>query len=225
MAERIEDEVVRAGWPVGELIGREPELLERFGVSRAVFREAVRIVEHHGVARMRRGGGGGLVVTEPDLSSISRAAALRLDHQRVTGEHLAHARLVAERATVIAATPRLDAIGRERLEAAVAADAHAAEHATTLADIPSRGVHATIAEVSANPALQLFVDVLLALTATDHGVAQLSAKLTTTEQIRAMAAEIHTAHAAIVQAMVTGDADLAAERMRKHLVAMERWLT
>ena len=58
-ADRIISEVVARGWPVGEVLGSEVELLERYGLSRAVFREAVRIVEHLQVARMRRGPGGG----------------------------------------------------------------------------------------------------------------------------------------------------------------------
>ena len=41
IARRIEDDVVERGWPVGEVLGSETDLLERFGVSRAVFREAV----------------------------------------------------------------------------------------------------------------------------------------------------------------------------------------
>ena len=59
LAERIEDEIVVSGWAVGTVLGSEAELTEKYGVSRAVFREAMRIVDHHGVAEMRRGPGGG----------------------------------------------------------------------------------------------------------------------------------------------------------------------
>ena len=62
LAERVEEEIIASGWPVGKVLGSEAELIERYGVSRAVFREAMRIVDHHGVAEMRRGPGGGLVV-------------------------------------------------------------------------------------------------------------------------------------------------------------------
>ena len=64
-AGRIVDDVVALGWPIGTVLGSESDLLERYGVSRAVFREAVRLVEHQQVASMRRGPGGGLVVSEP----------------------------------------------------------------------------------------------------------------------------------------------------------------
>ena len=83
LARRIEDEVIAQGWPVDRWLGSEPELIERYGVSRAAFREAVRLLEHHGVARMRRGPGGGLIVSTPDSSVVTGAAALFLDYQRV----------------------------------------------------------------------------------------------------------------------------------------------
>ena len=44
VARGIEADVVRQGWPVGRSLGSEMELRERFGVSRSVLREAVRLV-------------------------------------------------------------------------------------------------------------------------------------------------------------------------------------
>nr|WP_281173745.1 GntR family transcriptional regulator [Mycobacterium genavense] len=54
MARDIEADIVRRGWPVGESLGSEHAVQQRYGVSRSVLREAVRLVEHHQVARMRR---------------------------------------------------------------------------------------------------------------------------------------------------------------------------
>ena len=78
VARRIVDEVIERGWPVGEVLGSETDLIEQYGVSRAVFREAVRLVENQQVAHMRRGPGGGLVVTEPSVDAIIAAAVLYL---------------------------------------------------------------------------------------------------------------------------------------------------
>ena len=50
VADRIVEDVMALGWPVGQVLGSETELLERYQVSRAVFREAVRLVEHQQVA-------------------------------------------------------------------------------------------------------------------------------------------------------------------------------
>ena len=50
VADRIVGDVMALGWPVGEVLGSEADLLERYQVSRAVFREAVRLLEHQQVA-------------------------------------------------------------------------------------------------------------------------------------------------------------------------------
>ena len=62
----LEAEIVRVGGPVGKVIATEGELLERFGVSPPVLRQAVGILEREQIARMRRGPGGGLLVMAPD---------------------------------------------------------------------------------------------------------------------------------------------------------------
>ncbi len=58
VADRIVEDVIAAGWPVGSIIGSEAELVARYQVSRAVFCEAVRLLEHQQVAQARRGPGG-----------------------------------------------------------------------------------------------------------------------------------------------------------------------
>jgi DNA-binding transcriptional MocR family regulator len=55
VARRILGDVMERGWPVGQVLGSQAELIERYGVSRAVFREAVRLVENQQIAFMRRG--------------------------------------------------------------------------------------------------------------------------------------------------------------------------
>ena len=92
VAARLEDEIVARGWPVGEVMGSETELLDRFGVSRAVLREAVRIVEHTGAARMRRGPGGGLVVTEPNRGAVVDGMGVWFSYTGATIEELIEAR-------------------------------------------------------------------------------------------------------------------------------------
>ena len=68
-AMKIEAQIAARGWTQGEVLGSESELLDEYGVSRAVLREAIRLLEHHGVATMRRGPGGGLIVRHPEPAS------------------------------------------------------------------------------------------------------------------------------------------------------------
>ena len=54
-------DVVLNDWQVGAELGSEADLLRHYDVSRAVFREAVRLLEYFDAAKARRGPGGGLV--------------------------------------------------------------------------------------------------------------------------------------------------------------------
>ena len=62
IASDIEEDLIRLRWPVGLIYGSEKQLSERFCVGRAVIREAARVLEVRGSARMRRGPNGGLMV-------------------------------------------------------------------------------------------------------------------------------------------------------------------
>src|SRR5271170_8391728 len=96
VADRIVGDVMAMGWPVGELLGSEAELLERYQVSRAVFREAVRLVEHKQVARTRRGPGGGLVITEPTVGAVIDAVVLYLHRVDARLDEIFEARIILE---------------------------------------------------------------------------------------------------------------------------------
>jgi DNA-binding FadR family transcriptional regulator len=71
IATELEQEIIAGGWRVGQPLGNEEQLVERFGVSRWVLREALAITERDGLTQMRRGRGGGLVVAEPAESVVA----------------------------------------------------------------------------------------------------------------------------------------------------------
>ncbi|MBO0849768.1 MAG: FadR family transcriptional regulator, partial [Pseudonocardia sp.] len=161
VARQIERDIVRSGWRVGSMLGSETELRERYQVSRAVLREAIRLVEHHQVAAMRRGPAGGLVVREPDAGAATSAVVVYLEFVGTTLEHLLAARLMIEPLAVALAAEQITEAGIARLRAVL--DAESA--ATSRRDAHAREqLHLVLAELSGNPALQLFVDVLLRLT-------------------------------------------------------------
>lgn len=62
----------------GDSLGREPELIERFGVSRPSLREALKILEADGLITIMRGVRGGVVVHEPHERIAARSTALLL---------------------------------------------------------------------------------------------------------------------------------------------------
>ena len=204
MAKRIVDDIIALAWPVGEVFGSESELLERYGVSRAVFREAVRLLEHQQMARMRRGPGGGLVVTEPTVETIIDAAVLYLYRVDARLDEVCETRLVLEELVTQLAPGRLDKVDLEGLRRLVQEEN---EGIVT----HHRAMHSFLASATKNLALALFVDIL-------NRVMQLyfaDIKRVTPKTLN----ESSRAHAQIAEAVIDGNQDLARRRMRKHLSA------
>ena len=136
------------GWPVGQVLGSEAELLERYEVSRAVFREAVRIVEQLQVARTRRGPGGGLVITEPTVSAVIDAVVLYLHRVDAPLNELFEARIVLEEIASQLAAERSDENDIARLRIFLGAEEINTE------DDP-RALHALVASASRNPGARI----------------------------------------------------------------------
>lgn len=88
LAATIGDDIAADGWRVGSVFGTETALLQRYRVSRAVFREAVRLLEYHSIAHMRRGPGGGLVIAEPAAQASIDTIALYLQYRDPSREDL-----------------------------------------------------------------------------------------------------------------------------------------
>src|SRR5580698_3432895 len=204
VADRIIEDVMALGWPVGEVLGSEADLLERYHVSRAVFREAVRLLEHQQVARTRRGPGGGLVITEPTVGAVSDAVVLYLHRVDATLDEIFEARIILEELACQLAAERTD-------EADLAALRRFVEEGPMEPGGDPRGLHMLVAEISRNAGLELFVDVF-------NRVAQLYSP-DWQHFGKALGRETENAHAKIAEAVMAGDAGLARNRMRKHLEA------
>ncbi len=204
VADLIIEDVMALGWPVGEVLGSEADLLERYQVSRAVFREAVRLLEHQQVARTRRGPGGGLVITEPTVGAVIDAVVLYLHRVDARLDEIFEARIILEDLACQLAAERTDENDLAELRRFV-------EEVPVERDGDPRELHALVAVISRNSGLELFVDVF-------NRVAQLYSpdwqKLGD-----AVGKETTHAHAMISEALMAGDSGLARHRMRKHLQA------
>jgi DNA-binding FadR family transcriptional regulator len=76
LADRIAADVVASNFAPGVVLASEQELRSTHEAGRSVFRQAVRILEARGVAYMRRGQGGGLVVADPNPEFAARSLAI-----------------------------------------------------------------------------------------------------------------------------------------------------
>ncbi len=213
VALQLFSEVTRDDWRVGELIGSEADLMARFDVSRAVLREAVRVLEHHQVARMRRGPGGGLFVAEPGAEAVTEALALQIDRLGIERSHLFEVRNALEMTVLELVIERLDDDGISTLQAALAA-----ERAATTEEFARMGhdLHAVMAGVTGNRVIELLSLALVRLSRL-RSVAPPGAPPTLPT------AEVMHVHERIVDAIIAGDADLARHRMRRHLDALTHW--
>lgn len=111
--EQIADElrtlIISGELDEGDSLGHEPDLIERFGVSRPSLREALRILEAEGLITVVRGVLGGVVVHRPDQRMTARTAALVLQARNVSLADVFDARTIIEPSAA-----RLVASGRGR---------------------------------------------------------------------------------------------------------------
>ena len=219
LAEIIENEIIAAGWRVGDVVGSESELCERYGVSRAVFREAIRIVGHHGVAEMRRGPGGGLVVVAPSIDAAVRTVSLNLEFLDINAGQINDARLAIELSCVQSAIENLDDDGERRirdfLDTEVDRILTGRESGRASDDFASNDFHLLLAELTRNPAMELFVQILSRVTSRH------SAPVTSLEDT---ANRVHRAHARIAEAVLERDLGTAQRRLKQHLDSVVTYL-
>jgi GntR family transcriptional regulator, transcriptional repressor for pyruvate dehydrogenase complex len=81
---------------VGDRLPSEDELTETFGIARTTLREALRILESQGLIAIKRGRGGGPVITMPDLDRLAEPLAVVLQLRGTTVGDLDAARALIE---------------------------------------------------------------------------------------------------------------------------------
>jgi DNA-binding FadR family transcriptional regulator len=113
IADELRQLIISGELDEGDSLGHEPELIERFGVSRPSLREALRILEAEGLITVVRGVNGGVVAHRPDQRLTARTAALVLQSRNVPLADVFEARTIIEPAAA-----RLIASGRGRKGAA-----------------------------------------------------------------------------------------------------------
>lgn len=217
IAHQIETTVIRRNWPVGESLGSEVDLREHFGVSRSVLREAVRLVEHHQVARMRRGPNGGLFVCAPDAGPATRAMVIYLEYVGTSVTDLLQARLLLEPIAAGLAADHISEEGIDTLRAILEEEHSHRDEPWVQSQDP---LHPELGRLSGNPVLHLFIDVLTRLTARYANTSRRTAKAEVLSSKEASQRE----HRAIVEAVIAGDGARAQTMLSAHLESVADWI-
>jgi DNA-binding FadR family transcriptional regulator len=152
-AERLTRAMLRdihaRGWRVGERLGGAEDLMRRFGASPGVLRQAVRMLEEYSAVHMQRGPSGGLRIAAPnEARAIQRAVGYLRMAEINTHDVLLYLRhLLLEALNHNARPPDPGHVAQLRA---------ASQH--TDAEF-----YLAVAQLSENPAIKLFVRILLTL--------------------------------------------------------------
>jgi DNA-binding FadR family transcriptional regulator len=211
VAREILGSVIEDGLGPSQFIGSEPELMERYGVSRAIVREATRLLEHRDIAGMRRGPGGGLFVLAPSVDAVADVVALFLERHGVSIGEVFELRMGVELALVDIVVDNMDETGAQRLEEALHAEVSAADREFTM---EAHHLHASMASICGNRVLELVTLLLIRLTYLHEAPAL------TSRDRRKMGVGVTGTHGALAEALMTSNRQLAKHRMARHLDAL-----
>lgn len=204
---QLKEAILLGRYKFGDKLPSERELTEQFQVSRGVVREAIRVLEMSGFVIIRQGPAGGAYVAEWAFDHLGGGFLDLYLSGRVTIPQLNRVRLHIEPEVArLAAMNVTDAFSRQLQEDA------AAEREPTQFRAEYRNrltkVHLTLLEMCGNYLFEVIVNSMVSLT---HRI------------VAAIEPEDQNAlhpigeHDVIVEAVLAGDGDRAAQEMRFHL--------
>lgn len=210
LAEQLRDMILNGAIANGASLPPEREIVENSGLSRSSVRDALRVLEVEGLITTRPGRAGGSTARLPGRESVARPMELFVKSHEMKVESLLDCRLAVE--PFLAARAAMNRTEKELKEIQML-------HEKFLATRDNIGEykrfnlewHLAIARASHNELLIALMEAIANPILDAAGYQQV-----TTAKIREAA---KLAHTAILEAIVDQDADLAYQRMGKHLNA------
>lgn len=213
-AERIGELILSENLAAGDMLPNEAELTRLLGVSRPTLREALRLLEAHGVVSIRTGRGGGPVVQRPGPADFARSIRMMLQFLDVPFREVVVARELLEPIVVAEAAARVTprdlrwfADNLEDQKAVIGDDERFHE--------ANDRFHERIVHLSSNSVLGVIAVGLESVTAS----LDLTIRYPPRTQQR-----IVRAHQRIVEALSSGDVEAAAAEGRQHVLEFRRHL-
>ncbi|WP_396935210.1 FadR/GntR family transcriptional regulator [Mycolicibacterium sp.] len=204
----LKDKILAGDLPPGQKLPSEAELIDEFGVSRTVVREAVTRLRAEGLVETFQGRGS-FVLAVPEPTSFTVESAAIRTHRDVLD--MVDFRLGVECEAAALAAARIDAPGADAVRAALAAFGTATPDDAVEADFR---FHRAVAAASGNRFYVDLVDslgpMMIMLTRT-----RLGAEHSITDA--AHAERVRREHEEIATAVIAREPDLARAAMRLHL--------
>ncbi|BBO67602.1 GntR family transcriptional regulator [Desulfosarcina alkanivorans] len=200
----------------GDRLPPEKKLGEQFQVSKQTLRESMRALEHMGLIDVRKGVGGGAFIVAVDEQVAAQNLANYLYFKDLTIENLSEFRRIMEPYAAARAAERISASDLEtlrRLNASTRENLRCKHWDRVSRD--EIAFHRLIARQTGNPILILMLDFVETLLEDFKKILKPDA---------GFMGSVMAAHEAIAEAIADGDADLAAEQMRAHVIDVEGYL-
>ncbi|MCA2244769.1 FadR family transcriptional regulator [Mycobacterium sp. WUMAC-067] len=220
IAQELRDLIVSGVLKEGESLGREPEVVARFGVSRPSLREALRILEAERLIEVVRGVNGGVFVRAPDSRTTARTAAILLRSRNVSLADVFEARSLIEPIAAKAIAARR----KGRRSALTHLRYLLDDQRRTIDDLEAFGVanlafHEALVSLGGNTTLSMFAEtinqiVAHALINDSRGDPVLAVTATRRRDLRSQER--------LLEIIEAGDADRAEAHWRAHMAALGR---
>ncbi|MDR2054709.1 MAG: FadR family transcriptional regulator [Desulfovibrio sp.] len=213
---QIKDAVMQGKLKPGQSLPQEKDMAAEFGVSKHTLREALRSLETLGLITIRRGAGGGPVVSEIDWTTARDYFSSFLYFQKFTLANISEVRKLVE---PYIARKAAEHITRENFE-----ELRAAHEACVKAFHSNRNVvrsetevrfHVLLGKYAANPFLWVMLDFV------NNMLADAKHKL---KPGKDFSAKVIEAHQRILDAIESRDSEAAARVMYDHICEVEEGL-
>jgi DNA-binding FadR family transcriptional regulator len=217
IADELRSLIVAGDLSEGDSLGHEPDLIERFGVSRPSLREALRILEAEGLITVVRGASGGVVVHEPNGRMTARTAALVLQSRNVSLADVFEARSLLEpaAAATVARSTRRRSASRELATLIDEEERHFADPDEF--GVANAAFHERLVTLAGNQTLTIVAEMLNEIVS--RAVAAVSQAASSTEPDRTRRRGIRSQRR-LVDLIAEGDATAAEEHWRAHMAVV-----
>jgi DNA-binding FadR family transcriptional regulator len=218
LARQILDDVIEGGQEPGTMLDPEAAMIERYRVGRTTLREALRILEVHGLLVIRSGPRGGPIVTAASSRDFGRMSSLYYRAAGVRVRDLLEARLVMEPIAARLAAEHHTEEGGARLRQVLADLESWPSTPTDKTPVrednrpflqASRTFHDLVNAISGNPIIDLFSQALV-----DMFTERMVGVVYPPDQRH----HANHQHIAIAKAILRGHGPLAERLMREHMI-------